>query len=146
MKEDSEFKCQEYEVNSKLNGESLEIVEKIYYLGRAIETKRGAVDSTMTMIKSGWSKFRDLVPLLASKSLPLGAKGRLYSAYVGSVMLYGRGTWAVRGEDVIRPERKDARMVKWITNVRSEGSIFAEELRTRIKLTSMKGYFQDRGL
>ena len=38
-----------------------------------------AVDSIITRIRSGRSKFRDLVPLLASKGLPLGAKDRLYS-------------------------------------------------------------------
>ena len=33
MKEDSEFKCQGYEVNGKLSYESREIVGKFYYLG-----------------------------------------------------------------------------------------------------------------
>ena len=55
-----------------------------------------AVDSIITRIRSGRSKFRDLVPLLASKGLPLGAKDRLYSAYVPSIMLYESETWTVK--------------------------------------------------
>ena len=37
-------------------------------------------------------KFRDFVPLFASRGLPLEAKGRLYSMCVRSVMLYGSET------------------------------------------------------
>ena len=48
-----------------------------------------------TRIRSGSCKFKDLMPLLASGDLPLGAKGRLYSTCVGSVMLYGSETWPV---------------------------------------------------
>ena len=40
------------------------------------------------IMRSGWYKFRDLLLLLPSRGLPLGAKGRLYSACVLSVMLY----------------------------------------------------------
>ena len=55
-----------------------------------------AVDSIITRIRSGRSKFRDLVPLLASTGLPLEAKDRLYSAYVPSIMLYESETWTVK--------------------------------------------------
>ena len=36
----------------------------------------------------GWCKFRDFVPLLASRYLPLGVNGLLYSACVFGIMLY----------------------------------------------------------
>ena len=39
-----------------------------YFLG----IRKGAVDS----VRGGWCKFRDLVSLLASRDLPLGARGR----------------------------------------------------------------------
>ena len=52
-----------------------------------------AVDIVITKIRSGWSKFRDLVHLLAIRSLSFGAKGRLYSGCVHSVMLYGSEAW-----------------------------------------------------
>ena len=38
---------------------------------------------------SGWCKVRDLVPLLASRGLSLGTKGRLYFACAPIVMLHG---------------------------------------------------------
>ena len=69
-----------------------------------------------------------------------GAKDRLYSAFVRSVMLYGGDTLPVK-EDVIRPERNDARMVSWIFSVRPEDSTIEEELSTRLKLKSMLEMF-----
>ena len=70
-------------------------------------------------IRSGWCKLRDLVPLLASRGLPLGAEGRLYSAGVCSLMLYGGKTWPVKKEDMVKLERNDAWMVRWICNART---------------------------
>ena len=43
-----------------------------YFLGDTMGIRKGAVDS----VRGGWCKFRDLVPLLASRDLPLGARGR----------------------------------------------------------------------
>ena len=43
---------------------------------------------------------RNLVPLLTSRGLPLGAKGRLYSTYVCSVMLSESETLPIKVEDL----------------------------------------------
>ena len=68
------------------------------------ESIRGnAFDSVITKIRSGWRKFRDFVPFLASRGLPLGAKGRLNTLHLYvALMLYGSETWPVKEEDVIR--------------------------------------------
>ena len=84
--------------------------------------------------------------LLASRMLPLGAKGRLYSAWVHRIILVASETWSTKEEDVIRLERNNARMVRYMCNIRPEDRIFAEELRTRLKLKSMRKYLQDRKL
>ena len=52
------------------------------------------------------------MPLVASRNLPLGAKGRLHSTNVRSVMLYGCETWPNKEKDVIRQETNNARMVR----------------------------------
>ena len=36
-------------------------------------------------------------------------------------------------------------MVRWMCNVRPEDRIFAKELRTKLKLKSMRKYVQDNG-
>ena len=66
------------------NGQSLEIVEEFYYPGNTIRARRDAVDSVIT--RSGWSKFRGVVPLLAGRGVTSAAEGRFYSACVHSVL------------------------------------------------------------
>ena len=68
-------------------------------------------------IKSGWNKFRELLPLLASRGLPLISKGKIFQACVRSVMLYSSETWPVKEEDIKRLERNDARMIRWMCGV-----------------------------
>ena len=41
-------------------------------------------------------------------------------------------------ENVIRLEKSDTRMVRWVCNVRPEDWISTEELKTRLKLKSMR--------
>ena len=54
-------------------------MEKFFHFGYTIGTRGGVFDSVITNIRSGWSKFRVLVPFLASKGFLLGTKYRLYS-------------------------------------------------------------------
>ena len=89
-------------------------------------------------MSSELSKFWDLVPSLTSTGLPLGAKDKLYSGYVCSVILNGSKTWPVTEGDAIRLEKNDARMVRWIYNISPEARISAEELGASLKLLSMR--------
>ena len=76
-------------------------------------------------------------------TFPLGANARLIPACVLSFMMYGSVTWLVKDEHVIKLERNDARMVRWMCNARPVDRITAEEHRNRLKLSS-KGYLKDR--
>ena len=67
-------------------------MENFCYLGDTLGARGGAFDSAITRIKTGWHKFRDLMLLLASRGLPLGAKDRLYSGCIRRGMLYGSET------------------------------------------------------
>ena len=51
-------------------------------------------------------------------------------------MLNESETWPVKEEDVIRYERNDGRMVRWMWKVRSEDMISTEELWTKIELVN----------
>ena len=121
-------------------------MEKFCYLCNKIAAGRGAFDSVISKIRSGWCKFNDLVLLSANKCLPLGATGRSYSACVWNIMLYGTETWPVKEKDVSRLEGNDPWMVRWMCNVRPKERISAIELRTRLKLKSMRQCLLDRRL
>ena len=55
-------------------------------------------------------------------------------------------TWLVKDGDVVNIERNGARMIRWMCNVRPEDNISTEELKTRLKLNSMKECLLDRRL
>jgi len=46
---------------------SLELVDKFYYLGDMLSVDRDADAAVETRIRTGWNKFRQLVPLLTNK-------------------------------------------------------------------------------
>ena len=54
-----------------------------------IGATQGAADSVLVTKRNAWSEFKDVSPLLTSRSQPLVAKVSLYSARVYSVRLYG---------------------------------------------------------
>ena len=51
--------------------------------GLAIGVRDGAIDSVIARFRSGWQKFRDLVPMLASRDLLLGVKDRFCMSMQG---------------------------------------------------------------
>ena len=84
----------------------------------AIGVRDGAIDSVIARIRSGWQKFRDLVPMLASRDLLLGVKDRFCMSM--QVMLFGSET------SEVRLKRKDVKMARWVCNVHRD-NISAEE-------------------
>ena len=126
------------EMPRRINGQSAKIMET-FYLGDTVWATGGVIDSVVTNIRSGWSKFRDLVSFLANGDLPLGAKDKLSSACVRSITLFGSETWCVKAEDVIRRKKTDAR----VCNTRPDNLISVEKL-TWLKLNSMWECIQDR--
>ena len=59
-------------------------------------------------------------------------------------MPYGGETWPFKEEDVVILERNDTVMVRWMCIVRCQDKISAEELRTRLKLNSIRENLQGR--
>ena len=88
--------------------QSLEGIEKFCYLGHTIGARVGVIDSVSTRIR------------LTSTNLRFGAKSRLYFTCVRSVGLYGSETWPVQGDNMIKIERKNARIVRWVTEMEME--------------------------
>ena len=58
----------------KLDGQSLEVVNKFRYLGNTVGTRRAKVDSVLTRLRNGWSKFRALSPFPRSRGFPYEQK------------------------------------------------------------------------
>jgi len=75
-----------------------------------------------------WNKFRQLVPLLTNKDVSLILRGRLYSSYARSSVLYGSETWPVRKENVVALQRAEMRMVRWMCGIKLKDRLPRERL------------------
>ena len=56
-------------------------------------------------------KFRQLLPLLTNRHLPLLTRGKVYSSCVRSVMLHAAETWAMKVDTLNRLRRNDRAMI-----------------------------------
>jgi len=103
-------------------------------------------ESVVTRIRCGWGKFRELLPVLTSKRFSLCRKGRLFGACVRTVILHGCETWAVKEEDMMRLERADRAMIRWICGISFKDRIPSSELRNRLGLRSIDDLMRDKRL
>jgi hypothetical protein len=115
-------------------GVEFEHVDKFCYLGDMLGAGGGAGDAVRTRIRCAWAKFRELCPILTLRGASLKAKGRIYSACVRSVMIYGSETWPMKVEDKQRLERTENMMVRWMCGASVRDRIRTEELRGRLAI------------
>ena len=125
-----------------LDGEVVEAVDCFCYLGDMIAGGGGCHHATTARIRSAWGKFRELLPLLTSRSLLLSTRGYLYDTCVRSVMTYGCECWAPTVQDTLRIQRNDRIMVRWICNVKLEDHITSDSLLHRLGIASVKNIMQ----
>ena len=121
-----------------INGTPLEVVEMFCYLGDMFSSYGGVEEAVVARVRSGWKKFRELLPVLTTRGFSLRSKGRMYQACVRSVMLYASETWALREEDLVRLERNDMRMIRWMCGVTLRDRKSSEELRQRLGVESIR--------
>ena len=62
----------------KLNGDSLECVDKFCYLGDMIGSGGAAEDASSMRVKCAWGKFRELSSILTARRALLKLKGKVY--------------------------------------------------------------------
>ena len=108
-------------------GVKVECVSKFCYLGDTLGSGGGVVEVARARVRCAWAKFKELSPILTVRGASYRIKGRIYSACVQSVLIYGTETWAMKADDLRSLERTECMMVRWMCGVslkdrrRSEG-------------------------
>ena len=69
--------CEEEE-NIVIGNSSYEAVQQFCYLGDMLSAGRGAEASSVTRTRRAWEKFRELLPILSSRTFSLKKKGSFY--------------------------------------------------------------------
>jgi len=120
--------CTSVDIGVKAN---LELVHKFWCLGDMLSVDGDADAAAENRIRTGWNKFRQLVPLLTNMDISLKVRGRLCSSCVRSSMLDGSETWSVRKKNEAALQQTEKRMVTWMCGVKPQDRIWSKGLRER---------------
>ncbi|KER28461.1 hypothetical protein T265_04689 [Opisthorchis viverrini] len=100
-----------------LADESIELVDKLVYLGSCIAPGGLTKDESSTRIGKARAAFANLRHLWRRRDISFSVKGRVYNAAVRSILLYGSETWPLRAEDVKRLSVFDHRCLRSIARI-----------------------------
>ncbi|MES9950323.1 MAG: reverse transcriptase domain-containing protein, partial [Candidatus Thiodiazotropha sp.] len=143
LRPDPEFRCARClgtarpidgrtETEVTVGNEKLEVVPEFCYLGDMLSAGGGCELAAVTRCKCAWSKFRQLLPLLTNRHLPLLTRGRVYSTCVRSVMLHAAETWPMTTATLNRLRRNDRAMIRWICNVKAKEDVSSDSLLSKL--------------
>ena len=109
-------------------GVKVECVPKFCYLGDTLGSGGGVVEAARARVRCAWAKFKELSPILTVRGASYRIKGRIYSACVQSVLIYGTETWAMKADDLRSLERTERMMVRWMCGVSLKDRKRSEDL------------------
>ena len=101
---------------------------KFCYLGDTLDSGGGVVEATRARVRCAWTKFKELSPILTVRGASYRIKGRIYSACVQSVLIYGTETWAMKADDLRSLEKTEHMMVRWMCGVSLKDRKRSEDL------------------
>ena len=116
-------------------------VNKFYYLGDMLSAGGGPKASSITRVRTGWKKFKELLPLLTFRVFSHKMKG-----YVRSAMLYGSETRPVKKEDTCRLQRTEMKIARWICNISLSEQRPSAEIRDRLWIQNISVVMQQMRL
>ena len=86
------------------------------------------MEAARARVRCAWAKFKELSPILTVRGASYRIKGRIYSACVQSVLIYGTETWAMKADDLRSLERTERMMVRWMCGVSLKDRRRSEDL------------------
>jgi len=93
------FDVEQFEVRSCIGGVA-KACGSFLYLGSLTDNKGSSGPEIRRRIKKATETFRRLWRVWAMKGLPLKLKGRVYSAFIHSVLLYNCEVWNISGTEM----------------------------------------------
>ena len=120
-----------------VGNEKLEVVPEFCYLGDMLSAGGGYELAAITHCKCAWGKFRQLLPLLTNRQVPLLTRGKVYSSCVRSVMLHAAETWAMKADTLNRLRRNDRAMIRRICNVKAKDEVSSDSLLTKLGIQDL---------
>ena len=102
--------------------------------------------ASIARTKAAWGKFKQLLPLLTSRALPLNIRGKVYKSCVRSVVLHGSETWAPTKDTTDRLVRNDRAMLHWMYNTKPNQEVSKQELMEKFNIAPLENMLRANGL
>ena len=149
IKSNVNFKCQRCQglapaidkrdmFNVVVDNESIEVGDSFCYLGDMITSGGGCSEATVIRCRTAWKKFKELLPLLTSKSISLRNHGKVFVTYVRGALLHASECWALKKEELLRLQRNEWAMLCWILNFHITNRISSVELYRKFKIPTLE--------
>ena len=100
---------------------------------------RGCEITITTRVKTAWKKFRELLPVLASRNLSYKTLGHVDSSCVRSAMLHASEIWPLTKTNLQRLQRNDRAMIRQICSNKpgDVATVMWSELLTKLELEDL---------
>ena len=82
--------------------------------------------------------YWELLPILTSYALLYTSRWQIYSTYIRSVLLYASECWSPGVNDLLKLERNDRAMVRWICNVRLKDRTSSDFLQEKVGISNIQ--------
>ena len=96
--------------------------------------------------RTAWKKFKELLPLLTSKSISLRNCGKVFVTYVRGALLHACECWALKKEELLRLQRNEQAMLRWILNFHITDRISSVELYRKLKIPTLESVLRKNQL
>ena len=128
--------------------DKLEVIASFCYLGDMLSARGGCEIAVTTRVKTAWKKFRELLPVLASRHLSYKTRGHVYSSCVWNAMLHASGTWPLTKTNLQRLQRNDSAMIRQICSIKPEdvATVRSSELLAKLELEDLHLILRKRRL
>ena len=124
----------------------MNVVDSFCYLGDTISGGGGCTEAAVARSRSGWGKFKEMLPVLTCKSLSLKTRGSLYNTFVRSSMFHGSECWAPKMEDIRRMKRNERSMLRWLCCLKPENNKGLDSIYEELEIPSLEVSLQARRL
>ena len=115
-----------------IGDEKLEVVSEFCYLGDMLSAGGRCEFASRARCKCAWAKFRQLLPLIASRHLSILTRGRVYSICIRRFMLHAAETWPVTVSTLNRLRRNNLAMIRWMCNIKTNDNVCSHPLLSKL--------------
>ena len=116
------------------------------FLGDMLSAGGGCMAAATDRCRCAWGKFRENLPLVASKPVPFDLGGRLFSSNVRSSMLHGTETWPMTSDALHWLCRNDRAMIRWICGVKPSDDPSMDDLHAKLGICDLAVLVRERRL